>query len=496
MKNSNILLILLLVTYTGLGQVTKEPYVSSTNVDNVIIESVTVDKKSTDVFLTYWKTKSDLYQAWVAFSSNTYLVDKDTGQRYKILSLNNAQGSLQLDQRYATTGKKGKVRGKKGTVYLFNLKFPSLPPGVENIDVLEELNGEYGFVWRGIHINNPDLSKSTYLNASLIKNDWLTNGIDANEGIYEDTGSANSFSKYKLAVKKTDEGYSLIYLSGADNDKWEEGDVKAFLTPTATSNIFRTTWYMANKSINENVYITFEKGAMKVIWSDSNEESLYLKLFPTGSATDVSNSPSSGTGFAISENGYVATNYHVIENANLIKIRGVKGDFSKIYNAEVIGRDKNNDLAILKIKDDKFTSLGRIPYKFSNEFSQVGYSVFSLGYPLRATMGDEVKLTNGIISSNTGFQGDITTYQTSVPVQPGNSGGPLFDSEGNIVGIINAKHSNADNASYAIKVNYLDNLLAALNLDSELQTNNFLSGMDLAEQTKFIKEFVFIIETN
>ncbi len=79
--------------------------------------------------------------------------------------------------------------------------------------------------------------------------------------------------------------------------------------------------------------------------------------------------------------------------------------------------------------------------------SDVGETVYVSGYPLRATMGDEIKLTNGIKS---GFQGDITNYQISVPVQPGNSDGPLPDSNGNVTGVISAKHIGAENVSYAV----------------------------------------------
>jgi S1-C subfamily serine protease len=85
-------------------------------------------------------------------------------------------------------------------------------------------------------------------------------------------------------------------------------------------------------------------------------------------------------------------------------------------------------------------------------------------------MGDEVKLTNGIISSKSGFQGDVTSYQITAPVQPGNSGGPLFDDKGNIIGIINAKHVGAENASYAIKASYLMNLIDLMPTPPKLQT--------------------------
>jgi S1-C subfamily serine protease len=110
-------------------------------------------------------------------------------------------------------------------------------------------------------------------------------------------------------------------------------------------------------------------------------------------------------------------------------------------------------------------------------------------------MGDEIKLTNGIVSSRTGFQGDITSYQISAPVQPGNSGGPLFDSQGNLIGIINAKHGGAENASYAIKASYLTNLVDLLPDSPKLQTINSMLGKTLTQQVEMAKKFVYIIET-
>ena len=227
--------------------------------------------------------------------------------------------------------------------------------------------------------------------------------------------------------------------------------------------------------------------------------SLYIKLFPT--ATDnFSNTPSesagSGTGYAISSDGYIVTNHHVTNGATSIKVRGANGDFSKTYSAKVIIEDKNNDLSIIKIDDPNFNSLGAIPYVIANRASDVGTSVFVLGYPLRATMGDEVKLTNGIISSKSGFQGDVTSYQITAPVQPGNSGGPLFEDKGNIIGIINAKHTGAENASYAIKASYLLNLIDLMPTPPKLQTISSVTGKPLTEQVKILKKFTYILEIN
>jgi S1-C subfamily serine protease len=111
-------------------------------------------------------------------------------------------------------------------------------------------------------------------------------------------------------------------------------------------------------------------------------------------------------------------------------------------------------------------------------------------------MGDEIKLTNGIISSKSGFQGDITTYQMTAPIQPGNSGGPMFDNKGNLVGIVNAKHRGAENASYAVKSSYLLTLIDQLPSTPTLQTVNQLTAKPLTEQVKIAKRFTYIIEVN
>jgi len=157
--------------------------------------------------------------------------------------------------------------------------------------------------------------------------------------------------------------------------------------------------------------------------------------------------------------------------------------------------DKNNDLALIQIDDYSFTSAGTIPYMLKPKLANVGENIFALGYPLRAVMGDEIKLTNGIISSKTGFQGDITSYQVSAPVQPGNSGGPLFDNNGNVIGVINAKLTIAENASYAVKISYLMNLIELLDNPPKLSTGNTLTGKSLSAQVLLVNKFVYIIET-
>ena len=201
----------------------------------------------------------------------------------------------------------------------------------------------------------------------------------------------------------------------------------------------------------------------------------------------------SGTGFALN-NGYVVTNYHVVEDAKSITISGINGDFSVLYTASIVAIDKVNDLAIVKISDHRFKGFGILPYAINIRMAEVGDDIFVLGYPLTQTMGDEIKLTNGIISSRTGFQGDAALYQITAPLQPGNSGGPLFDSKGNVVGVICAHHKGTENVGYAIKTSYLKNLAESSSLTNIFPTNNTVSTLPLSGQVKKLKRYVYLIK--
>ena len=198
-----------------------------------------------------------------------------------------------------------------------------------------------------------------------------------------------------------------------------------------------------------------------------------------------------GTGFALKDN-YIVTNNHVVDGANNISIKGINGDFINKYNADVVATDKVNDLAIIRVNGISISSSG-IPYAVKTNTSEVGEEVFVLGYPLTSTMGEEIKLTTGVISSRTGFQGDVSIYQISAPIQPGNSGGPLFDSKGNVIGIVSAKHKGAENVGYAIKASYLRNLMESIVPTNILPQTNKMANINLSGKVKSAKNYVYYI---
>jgi S1-C subfamily serine protease len=205
----------------------------------------------------------------------------------------------------------------------------------------------------------------------------------------------------------------------------------------------------------------------------------------------------SGSGFFISNSGYVATNYHVIQDATTIEIEYNQNGEKKTYEATVTLSDKINDLAILEISDTSFTEFKKLPYELIYTVQDVGADVFTLGYPLADVLGEEIKYTNGAISSKTGIDGDITVYQISVPIQPGNSGGPLFNTQGNIVGITSARLNKemfeSENVNYAIKLSYLKNLIDVLPKQIETNTLNTIKDLPTTEKIKALQDFIPII---
>ena len=202
-----------------------------------------------------------------------------------------------------------------------------------------------------------------------------------------------------------------------------------------------------------------------------------------------------GTGFFISNKGYIATNYHVVKGAKEIQVEFIQKGNKSSYQAKVVSTDMENDVAIIKIDDPSFTKLSNIPFSIANTEKEVGSEVFALGYPMTQLMGAEIKFTDGKISSKSGFRGDEKMYQISVPIHPGNSGGPLFDTKGNLVGITSSGLDKgiSENVNYAIKIQYLKKLMDALPEKVVLPTTNSISKLDRTEQIKILQSFVPII---
>lgn len=422
-------------------------------------------------------------------SRNTYIVIGDD-MELPILGFERKENGESIVDTRPFSGEWGWSNVKKGEKYYYTMVFAGkIPPGITNFTLKDKgsYTGAHGYGFSNYQLNNPRTGSTSWSEYSIKQ--FADSNNDGICGIYEGADEQG----YKLGCIKQNGEYRLIYLGSKERMSWWQiGDTKATLRSSATNGFFKADWYMADKTSNSDCYIIFDGGSMKTIID--NDETFFLKMYPTSSTnTDSSQKEEwSGTGFAL-KNGYVVTNYHVIENAKSIIIQGINGDFDKQYNATIVATDKYNDLALLQIVDNNFKGFGSIPYNVKTSVSEVGEDIFVLGYPLTSTMGDEIKLTTGIISSKTGFQGYVSLYQISAPIQPGNSGGPLFDNKGNLVGIVNAKHKGAENVGYAIKTSYLKNLIESSISTSILPNNNQTASLPLTGKVKSLKNYVFMI---
>lgn len=198
------------------------------------------------------------------------------------------------------------------------------------------------------------------------------------------------------------------------------------------------------------------------------------------------------TGFLADGRGYIITNAHVVSKAKNLIVENTKGDQ---YRAISLYSNPVTDLAILKITDPSFKTVSSLPYVFKKEKTELAEQIFTLGYPR-----EEVVYNEGYLSAKSGYYGDTSTYQVSISVNPGNSGGPVMNKNGEIIGIISSKETNADGVVFAIKSKNIFKAVSEINKseqeDIRLPARNHLKGHTRVQQIKSLEDFVFKVKGN
>jgi S1-C subfamily serine protease len=328
-----------------------------------------------------------------------------------------------------------------------------------------------------------------------------TSTLSSIEGIYDYAGTFAQ-NQYRLAIIK-DEDKFIAKVIESNNSVFSVESKKAIFEPTAIDGGYTIKWILGNGSDVIKSIAIEENGLIKFNYQieRGNQEIVLYKMYPKLNKKDkrIKNGEwaGNGSGIIISKSGYIITNHHVIDDADDIEVEFILDDEVQKFNAEIVQSDKVNDLAVIKIVDVNFDGVKELPYNFKTRSSDVGTKVYAFGYPMALSiMGKEIKVTDGIISSKTGYDGDITSYQISAPIQGGNSGGPLFDDKGNLIGINAAKLNVkiADNVGYSIKTSYVLNLIDILPKSIELPSNKKLASLPLTEQIKEITKYVVLVK--
>ncbi len=183
-----------------------------------------------------------------------------------------------------------------------------------------------------------------------------------------------------------------------------------------------------------------------------------------------------GTGFFV-DKSTVLTNHHVIKNCNRIEL--IRKGYKSI--AKVKAKDSINDLAILEADKVNNSSLN---FR-AGKGIRIGDDIIVIGYPLGELLGSGIKLTTGNVSALTGLINDTTSMQLTAPVQPGNSGGALLDSSGNVVGVIVARLKKEQNVNLAIKANVAQMFLDINSVDYGVSMSNDKKDVaDIADEAK------------
>jgi serine protease Do len=198
-----------------------------------------------------------------------------------------------------------------------------------------------------------------------------------------------------------------------------------------------------------------------------------------------------GTSFLVDNKGYLVTSAHVIQDATRIFVQNNDGED---FNARIIYTDLEKDLAILRIEDEEFKSPGTIPYSISHSSTELAEPVFTLGFPK-----DEIVYGEGYLSAKTGMKGDTMAYQISISANPGNSGGPVLNKNGEVIGILNARQTTAEGVVFAIKSKNIHRVIDELKKkDStqhiKLSSSTNLKGLDRVQQVKKIEDCVYMVK--
>jgi len=398
--------------------------------------------------------------------------------------------------------------------------------------VYQEDFDESGGMWGKFEVRDYDLGKTSYNNDGYLmesrnnggvsevfdidfdmnSSDWVISTrfdrISSIEGAGIVLGSDNSANTFQLFLISGDGHFNHFNIYNGFNisslDKWMFSNAIRLHNSRNSLSIMKMsdqifvsvqgkTIYKTEftKLSSSNVGVFVDKEGNKI-----NFQSLTIKKLNSGIPEkfysplnyDANNSDftANGSGFLINNSGYIATNHHVIDGSSEIFVE-INGDD---YKCKVVSVDKENDLAVLKVIDDvRFNVVSSI----NSNKSETGSSIFVLGFPYALSLlGSEVKLTDGKISSQSGFQGYSKTYQISAPIQPGNSGGPLFNDDGDVIGVVSSKFTEGENVGYAIKSDYLLNLLESNNIN--YNKNNSIQSLSLVEKVELLSKTTLLIK--
>ena len=349
-------------------------------------------------------------------------------------------------------------------------------------------------------VQKSNLVLSKLLPKGLNSPDWrfITSDNDNSEKLWLTTDSISNFGNglvgflakfdYSTSQKLTSGNTytSMLQYITLDCNKHTQDNISSEFYDTNGSLV-----EMYNKDESEISLKKYEKSTFAgwvevTVCPIGQSKSVYQ---PSSNSTQTSKSDisySTGTGWEIGKY-YLITANHVIDNVDNIFVSVKEND---LREATVVVRDTSNDLALIKIK----TPLTSTPLVLATKQSKLGSKVVVIGFPLPDILGSKIQTTSGDISALTGFGNDIRFYQISAPVQSGNSGGPLLNQQGEVIGVVSSKLNGGgtlnergeipQNVNFVVKSNYIQALIESAGIEQYKTPKKSVRIEDVIENSK------------
>lgn len=301
-----------------------------------------------------------------------------------------------------------------------------------------------------------------------IHNRLLESG-QINEGIAASRGKVRQlWNKYKrvTGIAATIAGVTALFISG----------LVTYFTPVSTKNDI----VQLNRKIDQVMHKVRVQG-------NQINDVLQTKVPVNEKASN------GGTSFLIDGKGFLVTNAHVVAGSSTILVENNKG---QEFKAVIVHLDNTKDLAILKIDDEDYKPVINLPYTIKKNSADIGEPVFTLGYPR-----DEIVYNEGYMSAKTGFNGDTISCQIALSANPGNSGGPVFNRNAEVIGILSTAQPTAQGVVFAIKSKNVYEAIDSLRKEDtgyhKLKATSVsnMKGMDRVQQIKQIQDCVFMVKS-